>query len=92
MDALLKHMPPLPGRALLRRRGPGFLWGEVIYAPGFIAGTHVTWTHIEATFQKGRSHYLIVMTRNLRRQGYQGTLPPMDPDPIEQPRTTIPDE
>jgi len=84
MNALLQHMRPLPGRALLRRTGPGYQWGEVVYAPGFLAGTHVTWTHIEATFQKGRSHYLLVMSRDLRSDGYQGILPPIDPDPIEQ--------
>lgn len=76
---LLQHMRPLRGRALVRRSGPGYHWGEIVFAEGFLAGTHVTFDTVEATFQKGKSHYALVRVSNLKKwNAPQGALPPED--------------
>lgn len=68
MRKLLKHLRPLPGRGIVRR-GPGCWWGEVVEASGYLEGTRVGFLpeHVEATFQKGKSHYVVVLIRNMSR-------------------------
>ena len=66
---LLEHMRLLPGRALIRRGGPSYWWGEVLSAPGTrLAGTLVSFDAAEETFQKGKSHYVVALLRKMRRQ------------------------
>jgi hypothetical protein len=65
---LLRHVRLLPGRALVRRGGPGYWWGEVVEATGYLTGTKVGFGSVEATFQKGKSHYAVVLIRNMRKE------------------------
>ena len=65
MHKLLANMRLLPGRAIVRRHGAGFKWGEVWLAPGTrLGGVSVYFSRAEATFQKGKSHYAVVLIRN----------------------------
>jgi hypothetical protein len=63
MRKLFDHVMLLPGRALIRRQGPGYGWGEVI-RPLANYGERRFFSRAEFTFQKGVSHYVVVFLRN----------------------------
>ncbi|MGE5113599.1 MAG: hypothetical protein ACM3JB_22270 [Acidobacteriaceae bacterium] len=65
MGKFFKHVHLLPGRALIRRHGPGHTWGECLASPGSdIGGTVVGFSRAEFCFQKGKSYYVIALVRN----------------------------
>jgi hypothetical protein len=65
MHKLFEHIRLLPGRGIVCRRGAGYGYGEMWLAPGTrLAGRQVSFARAEATFQKGKSHYAIVLLRN----------------------------
>lgn len=65
MNRLLENICPLVNRALIRRKGKGYGWGEVLSAPGTgWAGRTMYFSKAEFCFQKGASHYVIALQRN----------------------------
>ena len=66
MNKLLQHVRLLPGRVLVRRPGNGYWYGEIV--AGGPLGMRVIFERVEATFQKGKSHYAVVLSRNMQRE------------------------